>query len=81
MNLFCFSDITRIEIGTSTNWFSEMDNSGAVRVTVWNAYGNGCGTPWLWGPSNFQRGDTFIATDCNGYIMPNKVFNKIDKLY
>jgi hypothetical protein len=51
-----------------------MSNGGAVSVTVWNAYGNGCGTPWLWGPNNFQQGDTFIATDCNGYIMPNKVY-------
>ncbi len=57
-----------------------MSNGGAVNVAVWNTYGNGCGTPWLWGPHNFQRGDTFVATDCNGYIMPNKVLINVRRV-
>jgi len=50
-----------------------MGSGGAINVAVWNAYGQACGTPWLWGPNSFQLGNTFVATDCNGFIMPNKV--------
>ena len=67
------SDVTKFKILTSTSWFSDMDSGSAVNFAIWNVYGQGCGTPWLYGPAGFGTGDTFTATDCNGFIMPNRV--------
>lgn len=67
------SDVTKFKILTSTSWFSDMDSGSAVNFAIWNVYGQGCGTPWLYGSAGFGTGDTFTATDCNGFIMPNRV--------
>jgi len=66
-------DISKIQIKTTTDLFADMGTGGAVRVVIANAYGTVCGTPYYAGPTNFGRGDTFTAGDCNGFIMPKKV--------
>jgi len=72
--MYWLSDLTAIQIATSTASTAEMGSGGAINVAVYNAYGQGCGTPWLYGPSAFQLGYVFTDTsDCIGFIMPNKV--------
>jgi hypothetical protein len=75
LNFQLSSDLKRFEVKTATLLASEMGTGGGIYWYAYNTYGQGCGTPWLYGPNSFQLGDVLTTTYCSGFIFPNKVIS------